>query len=172
MKRILIKPFVIAAAASILLAGCASITSRFGDADERWAEYRSWSTVSDTPSTGASLGLGEVHKGPSGYRLVYVNEIGRETITGDGPYEYPVGTVIVKEQYNDKAAYDSGKGADVTVSLKVSDESELPADNWNWAAGYKAKAGKDAFCSGCHSIPFAKDMVFSNVTYLAENEGK
>jgi len=160
------------AAMALAVGGCASISQYIGDPDERWADYKSWTLVTEKPSTGKSLGLGAVHKGPEGYRMVYVNDAGRDTITGEGPYEYPVGTVIVKEQYDDRAAFESGSGMDITVSLKVSDDAANPVDNWQWAASFKAKAKADTFCSSCHSIPFAKDYVFSNVTYLAENEGK
>ena len=59
-----------------------------------------------------------------------------------------------------------------SVSVKVAADDGAGAANWHWAAGYKAEAGDNAFCSGCHSIPFAKDYVFSNVTYLAEQEAR
>ena len=170
MSRYSSKSLVALAAAGVLTAGCASITAPFRDADPRWAEYEGWTRVTGEPSTGASPGLGTVHKGPEGYRLVYVNDVGRDVITGDGPYDYPEGTVVVKEQYADEAAYLSGKGADVTVSLKVANVEGADGANWQWAEGYKGEAGDSAFCSGCHSIPLAEDYVFSNATYLAENE--
>lgn len=170
MSRYSSKSLVVLFGAGAVVAGCASITAPFRDADPRWADYKSWETASDTPSTGPSPGLGAVHKGPEGYRMVYVNDVGRDVLKGDGPYEYPKGTILVKEQYDDQAAYESGEGADVTVSLKVDDAAEGGAGNWQWAAGYKEAAGDDAFCSGCHSIPFAEDYVFSNAQYLAENE--
>ena len=172
MNRYSSKSLLTLAGATVALAGCASITAPFRDADPRWADYKSWRTVSDEPSTGPSLGLGAVHKGPDGYRMVYVNDVAHDTITGEGPYEYPEGTVIVKEQYEDRAAWESGEGAEVTVSLKVADVPEAGGDNWQWAAGYKSDAGDSQFCSSCHSIPFAKDYVFSNVTYLAEQEAR
>ena len=170
MNRYSSKSLVALAAAGVLTAGCASITAPFRDADSRWADYKGWTRVTEEPSTGASPGLGAVHRGPEGYRLVYVNDVGRDVITGDGPYDYPEGTVVVKEQYADEAAYLSGDGADVTVSLKVANEAGAGGANWQWAEGYKGEAGDSAFCSGCHSIPFAEDYVFSNATYLAENE--
>jgi len=169
MSRYSSRGLVALGAAGVLVAGCASLNP-FRDADPRWADYKGWTKVSDTPSTGPSLGLGEVHKGPDGYRLVYVNDVGRDVITGDGPYEYPEGTVVVKEQYGDEAAFLSGEGAEVTVSLKVADVEGGGKDNWQWADSYKSSAGDSAFCSGCHSIPFAEDFVFSNVTYLTEQE--
>ncbi len=155
------------AAVTTLLSGCAAIGIG-GEPDARWADYKNWTRVNEIPSTGQSPGLGAVHLGPEGYRVVYVNDAGRDTILSDGPYEYPEGTVVVKEQYKDEAAYESGKGAAVTVSLKVA--GGPGKETWHWADSYTATAEENEFCAGCHSIPFAKDFVFSNVTYLAENE--
>ena len=158
-----------------LVAGCASLPNPFAEPDPRWADYKSWTRVNEEPSTGQSPGLGTVHKGAEGYRVVYVNGVGRDTIlsAGDanGDYDYPEGTVIVKEQYDDEEAYLAGAEAgevDVTVSLKTGGGAD-PAANWQWATGYTATAGESAFCSGCHSIPIAKDFVFSNANYLAAN---
>ncbi len=169
--RLTAAPAALAAAA--LLAGCASLPNPFAEPDPRWADYKSWTRVTEEPSTGASLGLGTVHKGPTGYRVVYVNDAGVDTIlsSGDanGDYSYPAGTVVVKEQYDDEAAYLAGADAgdvDVTVSLKVAETGDRAA-NWEWATGYTASAGASQFCSGCHSIPIAKDFVFSNANYLA-----
>jgi len=170
MTRSTSKSLFVFGAASVMLAGCASVTDRFRDADTRWADYKSWEKVSETPSTGPSPGLGAVHKGPEGFRFVYVNAVGREVIKGEGPYDYPEGTVIVKEQYDDQAAFEAGGQPDVTVSLKVADVAGGGKDNWHWADSYKSTAGESAFCSGCHSVPLATDFVFSNATYLAENE--
>lgn len=171
MNRYSSKRLLAAGAVAVLVAGCATITPPFlRDADARWADYKTWETASDTPSTGPSPGLGAVHKGPQGYRMVYVNDVGRDVLKGDGPYEYPEGTVIVKEQYDDQAAYEAGTDPDVTVSLKVADVEGARGDNWQWADSYKGTAGDSAFCSGCHSIPIATDFVFSNATYLAAHQ--
>lgn len=169
MKRSIPRLACVVAAGTVLIAGCASVSAPFRSADARWADYKTWRTASDTPSTGASPGLGAVHKGPEGYRMVYVNNVGHDTLTGDGPYDYPVGTVMVKEQYDDEAAYVAGTDPDLTISVKVAN-GPVAKDNWQWADSYKATAADNAFCSGCHSIPFAKDFVFSNAAYLAANE--
>lgn len=156
--------------AAAVLAGCASVNSvnPFAKADTRWADYKSWQTASEVPTTGPSPGLGNVHQGPDGVRVVYVNAAGAATLNGDGPYEYPEGTVLVKEQYASMADYDAGKTPDVTVSLKVAN-GPVARDNWQWADSLKSSAGDSAFCSGCHSIPLAEDFVFSNARYLAAN---
>jgi len=168
MTRLPLRLALTAIGATALLSGCASI-SPFSEADPRWADYKSWQTATVAPTTGASPGLGNVHKGPDGARHVYVNAVGAPVMTGEGPYEYPAGTVIVKEQYDSLAAYQAGETPDVTVSLKVAGGPKA-RQNWQWATGYKAEAGDSAFCSGCHSIPLAEDFVFSNARYLAANE--
>jgi len=156
------------AGSAVLIAGCASINP-FASADARWADYKTWQTATAMPTTGASPGLGNVHKGPEGARHVYVNNVGAAVMKGEGPYEYPQGTVIVKEQYDSLADYQAGKTPDVTVSVKVG-AGPKARENWQWAAGLAAPAEDSAFCSGCHSIPLAEDFVFSNADYLAANE--
>jgi len=169
MTRLSPRLVLATAGTAVLLAGCASINP-FSGADPRWADYKTWQTATVSPTTGASPGLGSVHKGPRGARHVYVNDVGaRVLLKGEGPYEYPAGTVIVKEQYDSLADFQAGKTPDVTVSVKVA-AGPAARENWQWAAGYKAEAMDSAFCSGCHSISQAEDFVFSNAEYLAANE--
>ena len=147
-----------------MVAGCATVTAPFRDVDERWKNYKNWTQVNDEPTSGASPGMGATHKGPTGYRLVFVNDVGKDVLLGDGPYQYPKGTVVVKEQYDTLAAAKAGSDPQVMVSLKVSTASG-GADDWQWAEGLKATASDNAFCSGCHGLPLAQDFVFSNETF-------
>ena len=78
--------------------------------------------------------------GAEGYRDVYVNDVGLAMLTSDGPYDFPEGTVIVKEQFKNKADWEAGKRAAHTISLKVADNPGTTSADWNWAAGYKGKA--------------------------------
>ncbi len=153
--------------AAITLAGCAALPG--GTADERWADYKNWTKITEGKvQTGDPTGfIGNVHKGPSGYRDVYVNDIGAAMLASDGPYNFPAGTVVVKEQYDNQAAWESGEGAGVTVSLKMTASDDLSKDNWIWAESYTSTAGKSAFCSGCHSIAAKTDYVFTNGAFLA-----
>ncbi len=159
----------------IFVAGCASIPG-LGKPDPRWADYKNWTKITEKPSTGNTQGLGGVHMGPEGYRDVYVNETGLAMITGEGPYDFPVGTVIVKEQFKDKAAWESGKGAAHTISLKVADNEGQNSDDWNWALGYTGKVQQTIAkpdCVACHTIANAlnqSDYVFSVPAYLEANE--
>jgi hypothetical protein len=160
---------------SVLAAGCASVPF-LAKPDPRWADYKSWTRITDgEPSTGASQALGGVHMGPEGYRDVYVNDVGLAMLTGNGPYDFPEGTVIVKEQFPDKAAWEASKGEAVTVSLKVADGEGIRAEDWNWAAGYKGRAQAhiaDPNCVACHTAAVAlnkSDYVFSVPAYLEAN---
>ena len=155
-------------AAMLAVSGCGALK---GDPDPRWAEYKSWHKLTEgRVATGDPTNyIGNVHKGREGYRDVYVNEVGKAALTGSGPYKFPAGTVIVKEQFDDKAAWEAQKGAEVTVSLKISDEVGSAA-NWNWAAGYTGTAGKSDFCAGCHTIALKDDFVFTTEDFLSAQE--
>ena len=165
----------LALTSSVLLAGCSSLPF-LGKPDPRWADYKSWTKITEgEPSTGNSQALGGVHMGTEGYRDVYVNEIGLAMLTGEGPYDFPEGTVVVKEQYANKADWEAGKRAAHTISLKVADNPGTTAADWNWAAGYTGKAKAhiaDPNCVACHTAAVAlnkSDYVFSVPAYLEAN---
>lgn len=140
------------------ITGCAAI-GLGGSADPRWAEYKGWALV-ENGQTGDPTGfIGNVHRGPEGYRNVLINEVGLETIkSAEKGRVFPDGTVIVKEQYKNKAAWESGKGAAVTVSVKE-------GDKWAWADSLTDKAGDSAFCQGCHTIAASHDFMFTGGGY-------
>jgi len=171
MKRPSVKIIGAVVACGVVIAGCASLTSPFRDPDERWANYKSWTKVTEGKTgTGDPTGyIGNVHKGPEGYRDVYVNAVGEEALTGTAPYNFPAGTVIVKEQFDDQASWESGSKPGLTVSLKVADSDAPASANWIWADSYKGTAGESAFCAGCHTIAQGSDFVFTHGDFLAEN---
>ena len=73
-------------------------------------KYRTWYRITHLePNTGDVTGgfLGSVHKGKKGYREIYINSIGEATNKGTAPYNYPVGTIIVKEEYKDKESWET-----------------------------------------------------------------
>ncbi|MEE9321432.1 MAG: cytochrome P460 family protein [Granulosicoccus sp.] len=151
---------------ALFVAGCATVTAPFREVDERWVDYKSWTVVEE--STGDPTGrLGTVHKGPEGYRKVYVNATGRDMLLGNGPYDFPEGTVIVKEQYSNEADWQAGSKAAHTIMVKVAHTGEASKDNWRWANSIKAEAKDDAFCWGCHGINKTKDFTFTNGEFLA-----
>jgi len=157
-------------ATSTIVASCSTLSAPFRDADSRWADFKSWTKVTELePGTGNPTGfLGGVHMGDEGYRDVYVNDVGKETLLGSAPYNYPAGSVIVKEQFASKADWEAGRKAAHTISVKVTDGDQLSKDNWIWADSYKGTAVENAFCSGCHSIAAKDDYVFTNGDFLAK----
>ena len=170
MKKLVIKTGVVITLTG-LLAGCASLTAPFRDPDPRWSDYKNWTRVTaDEVSTGNPTGfLGGVHMGDEGYREVYVNDIAKDTLYGSAPYNYPEGSVIVKEQYANKADWEAGRKAAHTVSIKVSQSETARKEDWMWADSYKGVAGESEFCAGCHSIAELRaqgDYVFSNGDFL------
>lgn len=149
---------------SAVVSGCAT----FGTADERWADYRSWTKITEgRVNTGDPTGfVGNVHAGPKGYRDIFVNRIGIAANQGKAPYNYPVGSVLVKEQYKDKAAWEAQGTPGITVMVKVGNSSEPSANNWQYAAGLTDKPQENAFCSGCHTAAIASDFVFTNEDFF------
>lgn len=151
---------------SIVLTGCAALNIG-GTADPRWADFRSWTKVTDGETGDPTKFIGNVHRGPTGYRNVYVNAEGMDTINVSDARSFPVGTVIVKEQFKNESSWKSGKGGGATVALKVSGSvDEAPsADNWIWADSLTGKAEANAFCSGCHTIALQHDYMFTGGGY-------
>lgn len=164
------KAGIAVAIAGVLVAGCASSLNPFArEADERWADYKTWTKITEGKTgTGDPTGLIKtVHKGPDGYRDVYVNDIGKAALEGSAPYLFPAGTVVVKEQFGSKADWEAGKNAGITVSVKSTAGDAVNRDDWVWADSYTAKAGASAFCSGCHTAAIASDFVFTHADFLA-----
>lgn len=154
-----------------ILVGCATITAPFRDPDPRWADYKSWTQVTaDEVGTGNPTGfLGGVHRGDDGFREVYANDIALETLMGEAPYNFPEGSVIVKEQYANEADWAAGRKAAHTVSIKVSQSETSQKTDWMWADSLKGIAGESEFCAGCHSIAELRgqgDYVFTNGDFL------
>jgi hypothetical protein len=153
-------------AGTFFAAGCATVTAPFRSADERWVDYKSWTLVEE--STGNPTGrLGAVHRGPEGYRKVYVNDIGKDMLLSEGPYDFPEGTVILKEQFENKADWEADRKPAHTIMVKVANTGELSKDNWRWADSLKDAPKDNAFCWGCHGSNKAKDFTFTNGEFLA-----
>lgn len=152
-----------------LIIGCAASSDYSGNTDSRWADFKSWTKITEgRTSTGDPTGLvSGVHKGREGYRDVYVNDIGLAVNQGTAPYNYPVGSVIVKEQFDDLQAFKAQKPTDLTIMVKLTNSDTPDAKNWGWSAGYSSKLEEvNAFCSGCHSVAAKTDFVFTNEEFL------
>ena len=164
MNKLRFKQLTAVVAMAAVVAGCAS----FGSADERWADYKNWTKITEgRVSTGDPTGfVGTVHAGPKGYRDIFVNSTALATNQGTAPYNYPVGSVIVKEQYKDKAAWEAQKSPDVTVMVKIGSSANPDVSNWAFAAGYTGTAEANAFCAGCHTVAQKEDFVFTNEDFF------
>lgn len=155
--------------AFLALIGCMAVAcAKIGKVDERWSDYQSWTMITeDRVITGDPTGaLGDVHEGLKGYREVYVNDVGLEVNQGSGPYRYPVGTVLVKEQYKNKAAWEKKKSPNLTIMVKVSDIEEEEEENWRFSTGLTKKAVKNTFCFDCHAAALNDDIVFTNGNFF------
>jgi len=148
----------VAAAATLSIAGCASYGG--GEPDARWADYKTWTKVIDGQTGDPTSFIGNVHRGPEGYRNVLVNATALETVnSGEEGRKFPAGSILIKEQYKSKADWEAGKGAQVTIGVKTED------DKWNWATKLGGTPGEDAFCQGCHTIAAAHDFMFTGGGY-------
>jgi hypothetical protein len=164
----ILKPAVSILVFASMIVGCSTLG--FREPDNRWANYKSWTKITEgRPTIGDPTGyLGTRHLGREGYKDVYVNDIGEAVLTSNGPYLFPVGTVLVKEQYADVNAWLEQKKPGITVSVKVGNESSR--SNWNWADGYRSVAKESLLCMGCHSHAYADDFVFTNERFLASQQ--
>jgi hypothetical protein len=108
MKKLLLNVGCILLGATVLTACQAPIKNANSDPNAapnaQWADYKEFTKVTDgNVLTGSEGGpLGSVHEGPTGYRDIFVNNIALAIYQGAGPYKYPAGSVIVKEQSKTK----------------------------------------------------------------------
>jgi len=164
MNKLRFKQTATVIAMVAFISGCAAL----GSPDDRWADYKTWTKITEgRVSTGDPTGfVGKVHAGPKGYRDIFVNQAGLATNQGSAPYNYPAGSVLVKEQYKDKAAWEAQKSPDLTIMVKVADSANPEVSAWAYAAGYTGKAEANAFCAGCHTIALKDDFVFTNEDFF------
>ncbi|HEQ71083.1 MAG TPA: hypothetical protein ENN69_01210 [Spirochaetia bacterium] len=95
--------------------------------------------------------------GPT-YRVIYINKEGThatETVRdGRDWYEYPPGTIIVKEVYQDRNAVQAGTPFQLTVMIKAPEAPEA-VDGWVWVVKDTASGNEtvfqSTFCIDCHS---------------------
>jgi len=137
-----------------------------------YSDYKSWYKITkDAPNTGNVTGfLNNKHRGNSAYREVYVNKIGEAVNRGTAPYKYPAGTMIVKEEFKDEAAWKSGT-ANPRIKLMVKLEAGESPETGDWGYASKLNATKIAigtsakakFCTKCHIFVAGQgDYIFMN----------
>ena len=139
-----------------------------------WDGYRSWTKITkDAPNTGDPTGFVEKrHSGKMGYREIYINDKGAATQAGHAPYKYPEGTIIVKEAFKNKAAYEKGSKYLVTIMIKQKAGSSPETGDWGYVMGKKGKISTGTskwakFCNRCHIYAAPKDYVFMNADFMA-----
>ena len=143
---------------------------------EGWADYQKWYKVTkDAPNTGDPTGfLQKKHSGTKAFREIYVNSVGEAMNKSMGPYKYPEGTIIVKEAFKNKKAYDAKKKPVVTIMIKLAEGQAPDTGDWEFVmgangkkrgAGLKTKWGK--FCGNCHVNAAGTDYSFINAKFLS-----
>ena len=134
---------------------------------ELWEGYKSWTKVTKEPNTGDPTGfLDGKHKNIAGYRDVFVNSVGIDAYENQ-KFPLPEGTVIVKESFKDKGAWESQSKPELTVMVKLADGTNPDTGNWEWymgGSGKKVGRGMDTkwgkFCASCHLYGQAADYTF------------
>ncbi len=138
-------------------------------------DYKSWYKITEgNPNTGDPTGfLGGRHKGIEAYRDVYINKIGEEVNKGTAPYKYPAGTMIVKEEFKNKAAWEAGKNPSIKLMVKLEAGESPETGDWGYASKLNVdkiatgKSGKAKFCTSCHVFVAAEgDYIFMNSDFL------
>lgn len=151
------------------------IESILSDSNLDLDNYKNWYRITkDNPNTGDPTGfLGGKHKGIEAYREVYVNNVGEEVNKGTAPYKYPVGTVIVKEEFKNEAAWKLGKKPNIKLMVKLEAGASPETGDWGFSSKLsvdkvaKGKSGKAKFCASCHVFVAAQgDYVFMNSDFL------
>ncbi len=145
-----------------------------------WDGYHNWYHVTHAgPNTGDPTGFVEKkHGGEKGYREIYINSVGEATNKMEKPFPYPTGTVVVKETYSNKAAWENKKKPVLTVMIKLPKGSSPTSNDWEFYMGGNGKKkgrGIDTkwgkFCTDCHIFAAGTDFLFINSDFLA-NENK
>jgi len=138
-----------------------------------WDGYKSWAKITKyKPNTGDPTGFVEKkHSGKMGYREIYINSIGAPIQAGHAPYKYPEGTIVVKEAYKNKKAYEKGSKYIVTIMIKQKAGSSPETGDWGFVMGAKGKVSTGTskwakFCNRCHVYAAPKDYVFMSGDFV------
>jgi hypothetical protein len=146
----------------LALTGAATRPAALGEALSR--EYRSWTRVSDIPVFSATHG--------NVFVVTYVNPTGLPAAR-QGRFPFPVGTVIVKEAFENQECRPGPPGA--VFAMEKREPGYDPAGNdWRWLRfrpdgspwGEGKSGGPMDFCRACHSLARGNDFVFGNGTRM------
>lgn len=140
--------------------------SFWGHIVKKDAAYNTWKVLShEKPEDG-------VENPHSTVSQTYANKI-----AADDPRNLPVGSILVREDYDDKR-----KRLSISVMYRVK-AYDKDHGNWYWikylengsvarGTDNKVVAGKMTSCSDCHGKALGKDFVFSNDTLKSEKDEK
>jgi len=172
MKKSLLNVGCTLLAATILTACQTPIKNANSDPNAapnaQWADYKEFTKVTEGHVLTGSEGgpLGTVHQGPTGYRDVFVNDIALAVYQSEGPYKYPAGSVVVKEQYKNEINWQNQKLGGLTVMVKLSPGISPETGDWGFSSSYEGPLTASAFCGGCHLVAQADDYLFTNAKKL------
>ena len=129
-------------------------------------QYRKWRKVNDAPVLSATHGNRHV--------FTFVNGAAEPSALG-GRFPFPVGAVLAKESFDDRAGKPGAKGPLFIMEKRAKGYDRAHGD-WHYAVlapdGTVALSGngKDgspaAFCAACHSVASVNDYVFGNGTVM------
>jgi hypothetical protein len=153
-----------------------------GEKKTEWDGYRQWYHLTKgraiTGDPTGYLGNKAVEKG---YREVYVNKVGEEVNKGQSPYHYPEGTVIVREVYADKKAWEEKTTPALTISIKLKKGAAPDSKDWEYVLippGEKEQRGRGKsetgqFCTKCHlNAKESNDYHFTNASFFEDLKKK
>ena len=163
----MIKRFLLLGAVILALVTCMSMgTDPNATQVDAFSDYSSWNKVNAEPVTGDTTGfLEKVHGGPTGFREVFINAVGKPTSDGKVDLPYPTGTILVKETYkSDNGA--KGKLKDLTIMVKR--DPGYDSDNGDWeylmvTASLRIRSqGRINMCIDCHAAGVMDAYVFTS----------
>lgn len=141
-------------------------SSFWGHIVKKDAAYNTWKVLSHEKTED---GVENPH---STISQTYANKV-----AADDPRNLPIGSVLVREDYDDKR-----KRQSISVMYRVK-SYDKDHGNWYWikylengsvarGTDNKAVAGKMTSCSDCHGKAQSKDFVFSNDTLNSAKDEK
>ncbi len=163
---------LLACAVILLLTACAGgvDTTKWEDPGymtmpSDWEGYMDWTMVNTEPITGDESGfLGPAHAGADGYRMIYINDVGKKTSMGKMAYPYPLGTIVVKDAFTDKEMMNLGA---TTIMVKRDPTYDPANNNWEYImitpTGEIPVQGKKDSCIGCHANAMDMDYIFTSM---------
>ncbi len=137
----------LAAAAVAVLAGCEEPVERFIPEG-----YTSWERTTTEDLTEPIPGH------PPGLRRIYINDVGTEVAVektaSTTRWEYPVGTVVIKENYLSNEPAEGEQPGFLYAMVKAPDD-DRSRGGWIWIArpydGEEERIFDNEFCVTCHA---------------------